>query len=326
MKTAPMLAALVLGFLSAGPSALAQSAETAIPVTVCELQSNPLQFEGKLVHVRGTVTRGFEDFTISDPSAPSLSQRCGNSIWLEPGGDGKGPRPYLVVHSWWPADDMRDWAQQARVDSVKLIKDQQYRDMDNRLSAFRSREPDGGACAGLWICSLYTVTSTITGRFYAAHEEKLADGRPYFKGYGHMGCCHLLIIQQVTELVAEKTPVPEGGEFSCSTQNWEPTAEEASNLAAGQPCSDWGCKERQYFIKVAAHWGDQVDITKGWGEFGSQHDWISPDLMLRYTTLHEEPRKKKHAGSSNPAGSIRIDRTECKSVSPKSEPPAKSQE
>jgi len=220
---------------------------------------------------------------------------------------------------------MRNWAHQARVDSVKLIKDQQYRDMDNRLSAFSSREPDGSACTGLWLCSLYTVTSTIIGRFYAAHEEKLADGRPYFRGYGHMGCCHLLIIQQVTELVAERTPVPEGGEYSCSTQSWEPTAEEASQLAAAQPCSDWECKELQYFTRVAAHWGDQVDIAKGWGEL-SFHGWISPDLMLRYSTLHDEPRKKKHAGSPNPGGPIRIDRTECKPVSPKSGPPAKTQE
>ena len=308
-----MLAVLVLGLLSSGPAAQAQPAESAFPVTACELERNPLQFEGKLVRVRGIVMRGFENFTLRDPSTPFLSHECGNAIWLEPGGDGKGPRPYLVVHTWWPADDMRNWAQQARVDSVKLIKDQQYQDMNDRLSTFRPREPDGSACTGLWLCSLYTVTATITGRFYAAHQDKLADGRPSFRGYGHMGCCHLLIIQQVTEPVAERTPVPEGGEFACSTQSWEPTAEEASQLAAVQPCSGWECNERQYFTKVAAHWGDQGDITRGWGGLSFQ-EWISSDLMLRYSVMNDGAKRKKHGSAGKPESSIRIDRTECKPV------------
>lgn len=310
MKSA-MIAILLMGFIPAVIAA--QAPESPLHVTACELQRNPQQFQGKLVELRGIVTRGFENFTVQDPDIPLFSEPCGTAIWLARGGDGKGPRRYMVVHPWWPVDDLREWAQQARIDSVRFILDQQYREMDDRLSAFRRREPDGSNCTGLALCSLYRVTATITGRFYAGHRGRLTDGHLFFNGYGHRGCCHLLVMQQVSNVLAERTSVPEDGEFSCSTQNWTPTAEELAELQKTQPCSGWACRPLQYFSKVAAHWGDSVEFEKGWVELASG-GWISRDLLLRYTVIHEQT-KKPHAHLSVPPGPVRIDRTQCKPVS-----------
>ena len=305
-----IIAFLLMGFI---PATAAPAPETPLHVTTCELQRHPGQFEGKLVELRGIVTRGFEDFTVRDPDTPPFSEPCGTPVWLERGGDGKGPRAYMVVHPAWPIDDVREWAQQARIDSVRFIHDEQYREMDDRLRAFRHREPDGSSCMGLQICSLYRVTATITGRFFAGHQEKLSDGHLFFHGYGHMGCCHLLIMQQVSNVVAERTAVPEDGEFSCSTQSWTPTAEELAELQKTQSCSDWLCRRLQYYSRVAAHWGDAIDFQKGW-EIVAFEGWTSADLLLRYTVI-QEPTKKKHAHSSTPPGSVRFDRIVCKPIS-----------
>jgi hypothetical protein len=313
MRIAVLFIVFSMGLPLAGAQAAVPAPEIALPVTACRLSQEPQRFEGKLVQVRGIVSRGFEVFIIGDSSFPFTSPECGANIWLEPGGDGKGPRPYVVLHPGWPQADMQEWAEQARVDSVRLQQDQQYQEMLQRLSAYRQREPDGTSCEGLWLCSLYKVTATITGRFFAMRETRLPDGRAYLHGYGHMGCCHLLVIEQVTDLLAERTAVPEEGEFACSRQSWEPTPEESARLADTQSCpsSSLECKERQYFSKVAAHWGDPVDIADGSGGI-SYGTWISSDLTLRYSRVKDVARKKKKRDSGQPTGTVRIDRDECK--------------
>jgi hypothetical protein len=62
------IAILLMGFIPAVIAA--QAPESPLHVTACELQRNPQQFEGKLVELRGIVTRGFENFTVQDPDIP----------------------------------------------------------------------------------------------------------------------------------------------------------------------------------------------------------------------------------------------------------------
>src|SRR4029453_8843235 len=52
-------------------------------VGVCALQSDPAAYNHKVIEVRGVVSHGFEDFTLSEPSC---KQSLG--IWLEYGGRG----------------------------------------------------------------------------------------------------------------------------------------------------------------------------------------------------------------------------------------------
>ena len=50
-------------------------------VGACSLQSEPAAYNHKVIDVRGVVSHGFEDFTLSDPRCKPRS-----GIWLEYGG------------------------------------------------------------------------------------------------------------------------------------------------------------------------------------------------------------------------------------------------
>jgi hypothetical protein len=279
--------------------------EQPIPTTTCELSSKPEQFDGKMIRVRGHVTRGFEDFTIHDRPGHS-PEDCAGGIWLGYGGDGKGPRKYAVVDPWRPDYAQAQWKYQEMVDSVRFVRDEQSQEMSDKLRATRHYAPDGTPC-GLFSCRLYRVSATITGRFYAR-------GHGPSQGYGHMGCCHLLIIQQITEVQAERTAVPdESQEFVCSTQTWKLTPEEAEALAkfeSTDACSPgWVCRWRQYFTKAAEHWNDHIEVEKGIIPFGFAL-WISPDLTLEYAVEESASREKK----SKKMEAVAVERKECKPV------------
>ena len=57
----------------------------------------------------------------------------------------------------------------------------------------------------------YTVKATLRGRFFAGREDR--SGR---RGYGHMGCCTLLAIEQVVSIDAVDANIKRG-EKDCRT-------------------------------------------------------------------------------------------------------------
>ena len=78
MRTTLLCALTTVILLSASWPA---GAEDAIPVSLCELLADPAAYNHKLVEISGRVSRGFEDFTLSDEVCHG-----GNPIWLEMGG------------------------------------------------------------------------------------------------------------------------------------------------------------------------------------------------------------------------------------------------
>jgi hypothetical protein len=299
---------LVLPSLAIGQAA--SPSEEPLETTVCGLSDHPSRFDGELIQVRGYVTRGFEDFTLHDSPSPFASS-CKARIWLEPGGDGKGPRNYMVVDTERLYNAPAEWQEQGRIDSVRLVKDQTYSEMMEKLKAFRSVQPDGNGCTGLWLCALYRVQVTITGRFFRAHNPGWDNGQYFTGGYGHLGCCHMLVIQQVTGLNAERTAVPDDTQaFTCSKESWLPTAEERAALDKIKECSaQWDCKWIKYLEAIAAHWGDHVDIASGPIPLGFTA-WTSADLTLSYTVLTEHMEKKKGKQLLLPGFSI--ERVQCR--------------
>ena len=306
---------VVILFLLVPSFAAAQAAsqsEDPIETAVCELSDHPSQFDGELIQVRGYVTRGFEDFTFHDSPSPFASF-CKARIWLEAGGDGKGPRNYMVVDTARLYNPVAEWQMQSRIDSVRLIKDQTYSETMEKLAAFRSAQPDGGGCTGLWLCALYRVQVTITGRFFRAHNQGWHNGQYFSGGYGHLGCCHMLVIQQVTGLNAERTAVPDETQaFACSKEKWIPTEEERAALDKAKECSSrWDCKWINYLEAIAAHWGDHVDIPSGPIPLGFT-SWTSADLTLSDTVLTEDNKKRKEL----PAPAFHIERMQCRPATP----------
>jgi len=274
--------------------------EQPIPTTTCELSSKPEQFDGKLIRVRGYVTSGDEDFTIHDRPGRSRDD-CAQGIWLSYGGDGKGPSKYAVIDPLRPGDTPAQWREHARRDSVRFIRDEQFHEMSDKLLARRRHTLDGGPCLTPGLCRLYNVSATITGKFYA-------------KDLNSEGHDHFLIIQQITEVQAERTAVPDEKQtFVCSTQTWKLTPEEAAALEkfeSTDACSPgWACRWRQYFTKVAGHWNDRIEVEKGVIPFGFAL-WISPDLTLEYAVVESASREKK----SKKMEAVAVERKECKPV------------
>jgi|ERR1700733_1378720 len=137
-------------------------------VSPCQLDKDPAAYNHKLIEITGFVSHGFEDFGIFDPTCSSWPD-----IWLEYGGTAKSGTIYCCG-----VTNDRSRPKQIEVEniSVPLIDDQRFRDFDGLIQGERDT----------------ILHSTIVGRFFAG-SLKQGDGR----GYGHMGCCSLLVIQQV---------------------------------------------------------------------------------------------------------------------------------
>jgi len=155
----------------AGPSKL----------SLCELKKDPAAYNHKLVELTGFVSRGFEDFTLFDPSWSSSPE-----VWLEYGGTSKSGTMYCCGVT---AD--RERPEQLVVEQLRipLIEDAQFREFDRRL------QRRGGSI----------TRATLVGRFFSGKQVKYPRGT-FWGGYGHMGCCSLLAIQQVVAVDTQERP------------------------------------------------------------------------------------------------------------------------
>jgi len=178
-----------------------------------------------------------------------------------------------------------------------------------RLAAERTVDVTGKSCNDN--CRLYRVTATLTGVFFAAPKGALG-------GYGHLGCCHLFAIQQISDVDARRTPVPAGGHFVCSTDTWNITATEANALEEkAVKCSGFAACRRaslDEIASVAMHWRDHITVSDD-GHLFWPGDlvWQSPDLLTSYS-LNKRFRDPAH--DSGPVDGITASRTVCRAVSP----------
>jgi hypothetical protein len=70
--------------------------------------------------------------------------------------------------------------------SYGIEKDDSFRKLYALIAARHEDKPD------------YSVTANLTGTFLSGKESKTAKGAVHFVGYGHLGCCALLVITQVS--------------------------------------------------------------------------------------------------------------------------------
>ena len=121
--------------------------------------------------------------------------------------------------------------------------------------------PDGSQCDENE-CRFYRlVQATITGMFFAGQDTAMP-------GYGHLGCCHLMVIKQVSDVSAERTQVPAGGEFKCTGETWSVSPAGAARLENLLGCSgpskeDCEHNRRRVLSRIAAHWHDPIDVNSG---------------------------------------------------------------
>lgn len=156
------------------PAAQAQEPEK---VTLCQLKSDPAAFNHKLVEVTAFASHGFEDFTFLDPECAAWP-----GVWLEYGGKISSGTMYCCG-----VGPERTRRKQLAVEgvSVPLVVDASFQEFDRLVQ----RQPDS------------IVHATLMGRFFSGRQTHLRGGaRLAWGGYGHLGCCSLLAIEQIVSV------------------------------------------------------------------------------------------------------------------------------
>jgi hypothetical protein len=174
-----VLALLGIALCAAAPA----WCENPTDVTVCQLKADPPTYNHKLVRVTGFVSHAFEDFTLFDPKCPSWPR-----VWLEYGGQSKSGTTYCCG-----ASGERSRPKELVVEDIPipLVADEPFKNFDKAIQPpFRS---------GLQGA---VVHATLVGRYFAGKRIKYLKGEPW-GGYGHMGCCTFMAIQQILSLDTE---------------------------------------------------------------------------------------------------------------------------
>ena len=153
--------------------------ETPVDVAGCDLAKNPKAFDRKLIRVRGKLNVHFENFSLGIGNCNTEQ-----GIWLAFGGDVPGIVPSTVN------DTFRKPGSDIKVEGVSygIKKDDSFRKLYALVAARHGDEPK------------YSVTATLMGMFFAGEENRTAKGTVDFVGYGHLGCCALLMITQVSDV------------------------------------------------------------------------------------------------------------------------------
>jgi hypothetical protein len=154
-------------------------ADEPLPVSVCRLKKNPSAYNHKLIEVTGFVTHAARNFTIYDPTCPSWP-----AIWLEYGGSINSG----TVACCKSLSD-RHRSQPLVIENIPLplTDNRLFEDFDKTIQPpFRAGQ--SGA----------VEHATLIGTFFAGQQMENATER-YWGGYGYMGCCSLLAIQDVKD-------------------------------------------------------------------------------------------------------------------------------
>lgn len=160
---------------------------------------------------------------------------------------------------------------------VQLKRDEHFNLFKRLLMARRVDSPlDRETC---WhdSCHFYKVTATLQGLFAAAPTDR-------FGGYGHLACCHLLAIQQISDVKAFRKPVPAGGVYQCKDEgSREVTTEEF--LSSQRRCSGYrdciAARAEQISLLAGQKWNDPFNPTTGYIG-GVEREWIAFDISRSY--------------------------------------------
>jgi len=149
--------------------------EEPIKVNVCQLKKDPSAFDHKRVEVTGFVSHGFENFTLFDRTCSAWP-----SVWLEYGGKRNSNTTFCCGTT---PNHRRTSVLEVEGVQVPLIDDKIFREFDRFINS----------------SSESVVQATLIGRFFLGVEQKHGDLTSW-GGYGHFGCCSLLVIEQVRSM------------------------------------------------------------------------------------------------------------------------------
>jgi hypothetical protein len=154
---------------------------TVVKMTLCEIKAHPEKFQHAYVEFTAVATHGFEDSMVEDRDCLwAVSKNPG--VWMEFGGTASTATMYCCGVS---ANSSRP--KQLTVDDIELplVNDDMFKNFDARLHPKHGPTKDSDA-----------VRATLRGTIFARQGKQ--SWQPAWGGYGHMGCCILFVVQQVT--------------------------------------------------------------------------------------------------------------------------------
>lgn len=246
-------------------------------VDVCELLRTPSAYDGKAVQIRGKLKFDFEGKEVDDSA-------CGLAL------------SHTAI--WWTYGGTPPFSQEARRNRISesarpVLRDAQFIEYNERIQAHRNKLLDGEMCRTHKTCGYYDVLATFTGRFFASPMIPRQ-----LSGYGHMGCCHLFVVEQISEVDARRTAVPDDAlRFTCTSSSWQSPYPKTV-------FTNWGDRittNREFLRDQLQSHGDEalLDVLgseSGWDLLGlaGYLQLTSPDLQTTYTAhLPARPKAKK---------------------------------
>jgi len=167
-KLSLLLAGVVCS--SARPAA---AQERAFDVTACQLTQHPDKYNEGLVSVEGLITIGPEEFMLHD-------RHCGDGsgrIWLEFGGGIPSPGMANAHGKSGPAE------------GLPLTTNRDFDALQKLVQAAQGKTK--------------MLHATLIGKYFAGKPTTIAGGETVRAGYGRLGCCSLLVIEEVVSVGPE---------------------------------------------------------------------------------------------------------------------------
>lgn len=263
-------------------------------VDICQVLQNPGSYDGKRVSFRGRLEFEFEGDHIDDSNCGLPPLHTG--IWWDYGGEGA---------SAFSADAAR-----IQAETSPIVRDAQFDAFTAHTGAYRTLQPNGQQCKSHKACAYYEVVATYTGKFFAG---RTGAGK-VLPGFGHMGCCHLFVIERISDVVPKRSLVPsEETKFHCKAESWQ----SGYSLLPTPSLSDHLAANKQFLAEQLRGHGDEpliqvMEQNLSWYAGMSGYlIWASPDLLTTYTVqLPVVPSHKKRKGQNDlPATSIPVNVT-----------------
>jgi hypothetical protein len=171
---AVLLATAVLSLL--GTALAAQ--ERPFDTSVCGLLLHPEKYNEGLVSVEGLVTVGSDEFLLHDAGCGDANGR----VWLQFGGGVPSPGAGSVSRG------MSGKPRTVEGLELPLTKD---RDFDAMQKLLKEVQKSGHT---------KMLRATLVGKYFSGKPTNTVNGGVLRSGYGRMGCCSLLVIQEVAKV------------------------------------------------------------------------------------------------------------------------------
>jgi hypothetical protein len=263
---------------------------TVSAVEVCEVVQNPTAYDKQLIRFRGRLEFEFEGDNVDDHD-------CGVKL--------------LHTGIWWTYGGDPLFALSHQTDRIKhlvspILRDASFQTFNEHVRLRRLILPDGKHCRSQRDCAYYDVVATFSGRFFSGHQQPQRRG---LGGYGHMGCCHLFVIEQISDVTAQRTPIPPDDQvFSCTSISWQSEYPATAVSSFDERVNI----NRQFLMDQArsrcdALLADKINTDPLWQFTGltGTLSCSSPDLLTTYTATFPQPylnlRKKHHQQAEPPS-------------------------